>query len=469
MKKTLLVLAFTALTTDIKGFSFNLPDGFCDARQVSEKKNCTLRKVDFETKTPVIALLIHGTFSSAEQFLDKIFINNDPIPVNFFKDPAYNGNQPIKLTYNWTGKNSDNDRIQAGEILAKGLNSIVQECKLIGVMPKIIILGHSHGGNVIAVASNSVTNPIDCAIMLGTPVLGFNALQKGKTANSVYIPDKILELFLFYSSVDFVQSAGSMQKEFKRRYGPFPGINLYNIHLLLKGQEPSHIALYTQLIEDNILMLCQKIKSIYTKNRNLVANIDPEKKDGDKLVAIKKYDPIESNPLAGVAIDSLWPDWTKFEYTPQEVNENVQSNIDSNIFYNLYGKEFTKIAPILDRVAQGAKQDICVQAVGTPGVLLNAAPKSARDAAGKLCCGFDEFKGAHPNAAQALQCSKITTNKETALTEAENKNLCTHIIGLGGRGLFLLPKAAKNDLKARCCGFDEFKNKHPNASKALGC
>jgi hypothetical protein len=298
--------------------------------------------------------------------------------------------------------------------------------------------------------------------------LRYDEKKKTKTDNDLYLPRSIKQLFLFYSSLDFIQTTGSLTEEFKRRYGPLPGIDLYNIHLLLDGQEPSHTALYTQLIEDHILQLCKMIKTLYKKNRNLVANIAPQNQKVDKLIAIKKYDPIESNPLAGVAIDTLWPNWEQFTFSKNEPNENEISDKEQFIFNNFYHKEFTDVAPFLDRAAKGALQDICIMAVGKVGSGLAAVPKDARESAAKLCCPFGEFKTTHPNATQALECSKQPATSNNALTNDENRTLCMNIIGIPGRALAYLPDAAKLDVNRRCC-FDAFKQKHPRASAAVGC
>ncbi len=468
MKKIFLFTMLLFVSQNIIGQLINLPAGFCEAHEVAEKKSCILRQIRIESKNPVLLILIHGTFSNQDKFLDGVTLNNDVIPEEFFKERAYNNIQPIKLTYNWSGKNDDAARIQSGKILGQGLNEIIQQCGNGGITPKIILIGHSHGGNVIAVASNFVTKPIDCAIFLATPALRYDQKKKLGTDNDFYLPRAINQLFHFYSMLDFVQSAGSLTGEFKRRYGPINSIDLYNIHLLLNGQEPTHTALYTQLIEDHILVLCKKIKSLYTKNKNLVANIDPQNQQVDKLIAIKKYDPIESNPLAGVAIDTLWPNWEKFTYTAQEADEDDISDKNRVIFNNFYHKEFTDITPILDRTVKGVQQDICVQAIGKIGAGLAFVPEKSRGIAAKFCCQSKEFQTSHPRAARALQCAKQPDTASNVLTWQENKDLCMNIIGHAGRSLILLPTAAKKDLNKRCCSPD-FMAKHPNAAAAIGC
>ena len=468
MKKIYIFIGLIIVATDIFGYTIKLPAGFCEAREVAEKKSCVLRQMSFDSKNPVFLILIHGTFSNQEKFLDDIILNNDAIPEGFFSESAYNNVQPIKLTYDWGGKNSDDARIQGGKILGQGLNEIMQQCGQDGVTPKIILIAHSHGGNVIAVASNFVTKPIDCAILLATPVLRYSQTSNNNSRLDSYLPRAINQLFLFYSMRDFVQTAGSLTEEFKRRYGPINNIDLYNVHLLLDGEEPSHTALYTQIIEDHILVLCQKIKSLYKKNKNLVANLDLKSQEVDKLVAIKKYDPIESNPLAGIAIDKLWPNWEQFTYTPQEADEDDISDKNRVLFNNFYHEEFTDVASFLDRAIKGIEQDICIQAIGKVGGGLTLVPEKSRKIAAKFCCPYKEFQTTHPNATRALQCAKQPDISTNSLTVEENRDLCMNIIGLGGRSLILVPAAAKTNLKQRCCS-PEFTAKHPNASKAIGC
>jgi hypothetical protein len=318
------------------------------------------------------------------------------------------------------------------------------------------------------VASNVVEHRIDCAILLATPVLRYDQNKKNNTESDLYLPKSIDTLFLFYSMLDFVQSTGSLTEEFKRRYGPINGIDLYTIHLLLNGQEPTHSALYTQVIEDHILQLCQKIKNLYKKNKNLVANIAPTDKNVDQLIAIRKYDPIESNPLAGRAIDTLWQNWENFTYAQNETDENALSEKNRLIFNNFYHKDFIDVTPILDRSIRGAEQEVCVRAIGKFGSGLAFVPEKSRAVVSKLCCPYEEFKREHPNATRALSCAQDPAPGNNVLTAEENNDLCMNVIGVPGRSLALLTPAAKADLKVRCCS-PQFQEIHAQAAKAIGC
>lgn len=449
------------------GFTIKLPKEFCDAYEMGQKGTCTAQNITFDSKNPVVLVLVHGTFSNPKKFLGEIELSQDAVPDGFFQDTVYNNQKPIKITYGWSGENNDNARINGGKILAQGLNDIINQCRQQGIAPRLILMGHSHGGNVIAVASNKIQEPIDYAIFLATPVLRYNEKTKTNNDNDLYLPKSIKNLFLFYSMSDFVQTSGAATESFKRRYGPITGINLYNVHLLLKGQEPTHSGLYTQLIEDHIFDLCKKIKSLFTKNKNLVANIDPASATVDKLIAIKKYNAGTSNPLTGPSTDNLWPNWEAFDYAQNEVDENAISEKSRELFNNFYKREFIDTAPLLDRVAKGVQQEICVRAVGEIGSGFDVVPDSPKQIASKFCCWSKEFTEKHPSATKSLKCPAQAA--PAVLTQNENESLCVNVIGRAGRLLGILPQSAKNDLKRRCCPYDSFKQKHPRASKAIEC
>lgn len=469
MKKPALFLAALTATFNIFGYSIMLPEGICNATEISAKMGCGKNKLTFDSKNPVFLILIHGTFSEDEKFLDSIALNKDLIPQGFFENKEYNNSLPIKLTYSWSGKNSDSARISAGKTLANKLDFINLQCKQEKVEPKIILMAHSHGGNISAVASNLVTKPIDCAIFLAAPVLRYDQKVKSNSENDLYLPKAIKELFLFYSMQDFVQTAGALTSNFKRRYGPITGINLYNVRLLLNGQEPLHTELYNQIIEDHILDLCSVIKKNYKKNKNLIANIAPKNPNADKLIAIKKYDPTTTNPFTGKSTDGLWENWEEFTYETGEPNEAEISDAARFTFNNFYHTEFLDTTPLLDRTLKTIQKVTCIEVIGQAGALLKKLPASTLKGASQMCCQFDEFKKKHPNATQALSCpAEPTSTAQAPLSSEENRDLCLNLFGPLGRTLGGLPESAKNDLKTRCC-LPDFMAKHPNASKTIGC
>ncbi|GEM_PF-4049641 len=468
MNTKIIFWAIALITFSLNSFVINLPQGFCDAKEVASTKNCTLRKIEFASKTPVFLILVHGTFQKSEDFLNGIVFNNDAIPAGFFGDSRYDATQPIRLSFGWTGENSDSARITGGKNLGQGLNEIMQQCGQQGIQPATIVIAHSHGGNVTAVASNFITTPIDYAIFLATPVLRYDQNKKKGTETDAYLPKNIKNLFLFYSMLDMVQTSGALSNDFKRRYGPITGINLYNTRLLLNGQEPDHSTLYTQVIDDHILQLCAKIKQSYTKNRNLVANIAPKNSTVDKIVAIKKYDSTKVSPLTGASTDSLWPNWENFTYTAPEQDENKISDDARTLFNNFYKFEFIDTMPLVDRTIKSAQLELCNRAIGKLGATMGLLPDEQKNDIAKTCCPFDAFKTLHPNATRALACASRPAEPNKTLSPDENKKFCMNVVGAGGRFLSLVTPDIKKDLNKRCCS-PEFKAKHPNGSQALGC
>lgn len=466
MKKLMLMVLFTIVKSE--SYSINLPQGLCDAQEVTTQKTCTRRGIEFSQANPVFLVTIHGTFSSSQQLLKAVVLSHEKIPSNFFEDSRYNNVTPVRLTFDWNGTLSDSARIAAGKQLAHGINQIAQQCAQQQVIPKFILVAHSHGGNLVAVASHFVSKPIDYAIIIGTPVLHSDQNIKYNNDKDLYLPRAIKQLFLFYSMQDFIQTVGAGTTDFKRRFGPINGIDLYNVRLLFDGKEALHIDLYNQLVDDHILALCAHIKAMYPKNKNLVANIAPTNPMVDNLVAIRTYYTQKLNPYTGQATDALWPNWQAFTYDADKPDEAALSNKARELFKQVYGKEFTDTAPLLDRTARAGQEVVCSRIIGNAGSGLAVFNQKIKTDLGTLCCRFDSFKNQHPRASAALNCNALHFEKET-LSDKENEDLCVNVFGATGRQLGVLPTAAKDDLKKRCCKFDAFKNKHPNAAKTIGC
>ena len=252
----------------------------------------------------------------------------------------------------------------------------------------VICAGHSHGGNVMNVASQHLDdkNKMDFSIQLATPVMCYNSKKDVYDNTSGHLPNSkaIDTLMIFYSEQDFVQSGGAGTSAYKRRYAPVPGIDLYNVRMRkIRGLDDLHVHMHDEVVGGKILQLCDKIKKTYKNNKNLICDITPaarrQKLFNDlsakskeellklismdqmlevPLVAIKPYKGEKSGIVASVTAvfqgkptDSFWSDWTN-KYPAEE----AESNKDANIFKKLFQFSIDKKLSTVERAQMAAEE-----------------------------------------------------------------------------------------------------------------
>jgi|GEM_PF-6657611 hypothetical protein len=335
-------------------------------------------KIEIADEEPIFYILVHGTFSSETDSKDPEmiywgedeFIEN--VPKDFFGPNTNPEKAPIRVSFRWSGNMSDDARKKGGKKLAEAIR------QLYDAFPNayVICCGHSHGGNVMNVASQDLDDKhtIDFAIQLATPVMCYNEKKEVFDNTSGYYPNSkaINTLMIFYSEYDFVQTGGAGQVNFKRRYAPIPGIDLYNVRMRkLRGKDDLHVHMHDDVIGRKILQLCNKIKQTYKGNKNLIADITPaerRRKSAEErkvsvtpaelempLVSIKPYSGKKKSTVKamfqGISTDALWPDWTG-KY-PAEI---AASNIDAAIFEKIFGFSIDQRLSDVDRSIDAGKQ-----------------------------------------------------------------------------------------------------------------
>lgn len=336
-----------------------------------------------EENEPIFYILIHGTFSSESDSNDpkNLFFGEEEfiekVPKDFFGEGSNQEKAPIRFAFRWSGNWSDDARIKGGKKLAETIKELYAQ------FPKawIICAGHSHGGNVMNVASRHLdeNNKMDYVIQLATPVLTYNTKKDIFDPKSEYYPNSkaIDTLMIFYSDQDFVQSGGAGNSAYKRRYAPIEDIDLYNVRMRkIRGIDDLHVHMHDEVVGEKILQLCDKIKKTYRNNKNLICDITPatrrEKFFSDltaghkgeilrliskeemlelPLVSIKPYKAPSSGVVAstkayfqGRPTDSFWPDWT--DKYPEE---RAASDKDAAIFKKLFGFPMDKKLTTLER------------------------------------------------------------------------------------------------------------------------
>lgn len=152
------------------------------------------------------------------------------------QSPSYS---PDKLyVYSWTGSLSKIERLHAARDLKNSLEALIaEETKRTGIQPKIRIIAHSHGGNVVLNLATIPSNVlrVDELVLLAVPV-------QHETLVNVTSP-LFKRVFSLYSTIDIAQiidpqglhklhipgSHFFSSRRFK------PQSNLLQAHVLLNG------------------------------------------------------------------------------------------------------------------------------------------------------------------------------------------------------------------------------------------
>jgi hypothetical protein len=126
---------------------------------------------------PVAVILVHGTWATADndEFSSTVLTSLQGSMANI----AESWRAPVKLlSFGWSGANTDEARMAAGQKLALLIRQALNGYK-------IVVLDHSHGGNAVKHATQYLDKPIDLVIHTGSPVIqgagaGFYAVEEGK-------------------------------------------------------------------------------------------------------------------------------------------------------------------------------------------------------------------------------------------------------------------------------------------------
>ena len=126
---------------------------------------CCLLSITSISNVQAIIILVHGTFAVSAEW-------SRP-GGEFYENFDYHAkrlNQKL-IPFAWSGKLSDAARVQGGRALAKVVLSYPPH-------EKIIIIGHSHGGNVINLASQILSDPFARLLDLANPAPVDQLLQE---------------------------------------------------------------------------------------------------------------------------------------------------------------------------------------------------------------------------------------------------------------------------------------------------
>ncbi len=272
-------------------------------------------------------------------------------------DKAHTSAQVV--SFQWSGANNSAIRIHAGHILKKLVLERYKEFR-------IITLSHSHGGNVVNVASSLKDSPfIDTMIQIATPV------RDPQTDSGIYVPQNFGTLFQFWSSDDwvvpfgavsswgdvfssmlftdptrnirkFVLSAKAGEELARAGYNHLIGrpVGLvYNIRTQIDGELPGHSAI--KLLAPYLISVCNTILGHYKLHTDLDLNI--ETKTHESFISIRH----------SVQEDTCYKDFLKnlIKENPRlanrlvktEIIEQVDSDVQKALYARLYkGRDINK-------------------------------------------------------------------------------------------------------------------------------
>lgn len=198
------------------------------------------------TDKKALYIVVHGTWAhKGKEYYD---VTNREFKAirKFAKQEAEKNGQVIDLlAWCWTGEDLHIDRTASGQSLADVLTRTQKNYS------HITTVAHSHGANVVNIASNIIDFDIDRMIHFAAPVV---------TTDPNYMPFRVKEVINFLSTGDIVQYLGSIDRNlpygsglFKggscRNYPLKKGKTILNIRTQINGSNPDHSGIRAASLE----------------------------------------------------------------------------------------------------------------------------------------------------------------------------------------------------------------------------
>lgn len=144
--------------------------------------------IDSAIVFPPLTVIVHGTWANNDTWWR--WPAEFPQYINQHTGDVYDGQRP----FTWSGDNTDEARREGGRTLLRWAQENPAQ--------NLTIIAHSHGGNVVFLASQ-IGLKIQKLILMGTPI------------RTDYLPnmEEIKTIFNIYSTRDFVQILGAIPAE----------------------------------------------------------------------------------------------------------------------------------------------------------------------------------------------------------------------------------------------------------------
>ena len=197
-----------------------------------------------------VFILVHGTWGASSNWYT---------PRGDFFDALENtvcGKDSAVVSFRWSGGCGHASRMNAAE-------SLVKLIKTYDISTAIFLVAHSHGGNVVMLASHLLAHQennkhrIRALFTLGTPVM------------SNYLPNmKIIQyLYNLFSFEDIIQPVfGISCREYPEHK------RVANLRVIINGKEPDHAGLHHPLIGKWIAYVHKHFKQ-YLEKKNITYHI----------------------------------------------------------------------------------------------------------------------------------------------------------------------------------------------------
>lgn len=294
-------------------------------------------KIDNNAK-PIVLFVVHGTGfygSGGPATLAYYDLTHQDYKniLKFAYQYAQMRGAPIEVvSFRWGGENMTKSREEVGKALASLMNTKYKD-------HEIVTLSHSHGGNVVNIASNHLKNvTINYMLQLATPV------REKDPKETFYRPTNFNHLLMFYSTGDVIQVAGAISfsslenfyraNKSTRKYVPRE-FAVKNVRVLNNGAELGHSAFVSGLLA-NIFDVLVIIETKYPYEVDLEVNLTHM--TPYPMVVIRH--PLEKTPYAKfykMLLDALTPELRE-AIQNQRKEAQTYSDFQAKMFKALYGK-----------------------------------------------------------------------------------------------------------------------------------
>jgi pimeloyl-ACP methyl ester carboxylesterase len=247
----------------------------------------------------VVAMLVHGTWArNAEWCRDGS---------DFCQHLSHNLGGSVKFdVFRWSGWNLHRARIIAGSRLASRIS------RVISMHPKarILLIGHSHGGNLIryALTNPDIASRVTGVVTLATPFIALatrpfqhwlylmtKAFAASALALSVLIaPSLLIEVIVFLDEFMKAMYSANLPVKVILRHAFLPSI--IGIFALLVGLYVARIGRFVAAVENKLAPL----------QAEMIAAIDPPVIDGIPLLSIEVRADEARFALAAASFCSEW-------------------------------------------------------------------------------------------------------------------------------------------------------------------
>lgn len=203
-----------------------------------------------ETKTQSVFILIHGTWGAdCSWYTPK---------GDFFEalEDTVGEKNSVVVPFRWSGGCGHEARVKAA-------HNLVKLIKTYDISTAIFVIAHSHGGNVVTLASHFLgheegnKHSIRALFALGTPVM------------NNYLPNmKVIQyLYNLFSFEDIIQTVlGLSVREFPEHK------RIANLRVVINGKEPDHAGMHHPLIGKWIAYIHQHFKQ-YLENKHIIGHL----------------------------------------------------------------------------------------------------------------------------------------------------------------------------------------------------